>query len=114
MATLKPLTVWIITNCGKFLKRWEYQTIRPPGLPPEKSVCRRRSNRTGHGTTNWFKIGKGVRQRCILSPCLYNLYAVYTMQTAGLDESQAGIKISRRNINDLRYADDSTLMAESG
>ena len=113
LTTLKPLTVWITTNCGKFLKRWEYQTIRPPDLPPEKSVGRRRSYRIGHGTTDWFKIGKGVRERCILSLYLYNLYAVYTMQNAGLDESQAGIKTSKRNINDLRYADDSTLMAES-
>ena len=69
--------------------------------------------RTGHGTTDWFKIGKGVRQGCILSPCLFNLYAEYIMRNAGLDESQAGIKIAGRNINNLRYADDTTLMAES-
>ncbi|KAB0358688.1 hypothetical protein FD754_002844 [Muntiacus muntjak] len=69
--------------------------------------------RTGHGTTDWFQIGKGVRQGCILSPCLFNLYAEYIMRNAGLDETQAGIKISRRNINNLRYADDTTLMAES-
>ena len=69
--------------------------------------------RTGHGTTDWFQIGKGVRQGCILSPCLFNLYAVYIMQNAGLDEAQAGIKIARRNISNLRYADDTTLMAES-
>ena len=69
--------------------------------------------RTGHGATDWFKIEKGVRQGCILSPCLFNLYAEYIMQTAGLDETQAGIKIVRRNINNLRYADDTTLMAES-
>ena len=69
--------------------------------------------RTGYGTTDWFKIGKGIRQGCILSPCLFNLYAEYIMRKAGLGESQAGIKIARRNINNLRYADDTTLMAES-
>ena len=69
--------------------------------------------RTGHGTADCFQIGKGVHQHCILSPCLFNLYTEYIMQNAGLDESQAGIKISRRNSNKLRYADDTTLMAES-
>ena len=69
--------------------------------------------RTGHGITDWFQIGKGVRQGCILSPCLFNLYAEYIMQNTGLEEEQAGIKIARRNINNLRYADDTTLMAES-
>ena len=69
--------------------------------------------RTGHGTTDWFQIGKGVRQGCILSPCLFNLHTEYIMRNAGLDESQAGIQIARRNINNLRYADDTTLMAES-
>ena len=69
--------------------------------------------RTGHGTTDWFQIGKGVRQGCILSPYLFNLYAEYIMRNAGLEETQAGIKIARRNINNLRYADDTTLMAES-
>ena len=68
--------------------------------------------RTGNGTTDWFQIGKGVRQGCILSPCLLNLYAEYTLQNAGLDEAQAGIKISRRNISNFRYANDTTLMAE--
>ena len=67
----------------------------------------------GHGTTDWLQIGKGVRQGCILSPCLFNLYAEYIMRNAGLEEAQAGIKISGRNINNLRYADDITLMAES-
>ena len=67
----------------------------------------------GHGTTDWFQIGKGVHQGCILSTCLFNLYADYIMRNAGLDEAQAGIKIARRNINNLRYADDTTLMAES-
>ena len=69
--------------------------------------------RTGHGTTDWFQIGKGVCQGCILSPCLFNFYAEYIMRNAGLEEAQAGIKIASRNINDLRYRDDSTLMAES-
>ena len=69
--------------------------------------------RTGHGTTDWFPIGKGVRQGCILSPCLFNLYAEYIMWNARLDEAQAGIKIARWNINNLRYSDDTTLMAES-
>ena len=69
--------------------------------------------RTGHGTTDWFQIGKGVCQGCILSPFLFNLYAEYIMRNAGLDEAQAGIKIARRNINNLRYADDNSLMAES-
>ena len=69
--------------------------------------------RTGHGTTDWFQIGKGVHQGCILSPCLFNLYAEYIMQNASVDESQARSKISRRNINNFRYADDSTVTAES-
>ena len=68
--------------------------------------------RTGHGTTDWFQIGKGVCQGCILSPCLFNLSAEYIMRSPGLEETQAGIKIARRNINNLRYADDTTLMAE--
>ena len=68
---------------------------------------------TGHGTTDWFQIGKAVRQGCVLSPCLFNLYADYIMRNAGLDEAQAGIKTAGRNINNLRYADDTTLMAES-
>ena len=69
--------------------------------------------RTRHRTTDWFQIGKGVRQGCILSPCLFNFYAEYLMRNAGLDEAQAGIKTARRNINNLRYADDTILMAES-
>ena len=87
---------------------------RPPYLPPEKSACRSRATiRTGHGTTDWFQIGKGVCQGCILPPCLFNLYAEYIMRNAGLDEAHAGIKIAERNINNLRYADDTTLMEES-
>ena len=69
--------------------------------------------RTAHGKTEWFQIGKGVHQGCTLSPCLFNFYAEYIMRNAGLEEAQAGIKIARRNINNLRYADDTTLMAES-
>ena len=69
--------------------------------------------RTGHGTTDWFQIGKGVRQGCILSPCLFNFYAEYIVRNAGLEETQAGIKIAGRNINNLRYADDTSFMAES-
>ena len=69
--------------------------------------------RAGHGTTDWFQIGKGVHQGCIVSPCLFNFYAEYIMRDARLDEAKAGIKLTRRNINNLRYADDSTLMAES-
>ena len=69
--------------------------------------------RTGHGTTDWFQIGKGVRQGCILSPCLFNFYAEYIMRNTGLEETQAGIQIARKNIKHLRYADDLTLMAES-
>ena len=70
--------------------------------------------RTGHGTTDWFQIGKGVRQGCVLSPCLFSFYAEYIMRNAGLEEVQAGIKIAGRNISNLRYADNTTLMAESG
>ena len=73
----------------------------------------RKQVRTGHGTTDWFQIGKGVRQGCISSPCLFSFYAEYIMRNAGLEESQAGIMIAGRNINNLRYADDTTLMAES-
>ena len=87
---------------------------------PEKSYLMRNlyagqevTVRTGHRTTDWFQIGKGIRQSCILSPCLFNFYAEYIMQNAWLDESQAEIKIARRNINNFRYADDNTLKAES-
>ena len=107
----KPLTMWI-TNCGRFLKRL--------GIPDHLTCLLRNlyagqeaTARTGHGTTDWFQVGKGVHQGCILSPCLLNLYAEYIMQSAGLDEAQAGIKIAWKNINNLRYADDTTLKAES-
>ena len=105
----KPLTVWITTNCGEFFKRWEHQTclLRNLYAGQEATV------RTGHGTTDWFQIRKGVHQGCILSPCLFILYAEYIMRNARLDEAQAGIKIAGRNINNLRYADDTTLVAES-
>ena len=87
---------------------------RPPYLPPEKSVCGSRTIvGTRHGKMDWFQTGKGVPLGCILSPCLFNLYAEYIVWNAGLDEAQTGIMIARRNINTLRYADDTTLMAES-
>ena len=87
---------------------------RPPDLPLEKSICRSGSNSYNWTWNNdWFQIGKGVRQGCILSPCLFNLHAEYITRNAGLEETQAGIKIAGRNINNLRYADNTTLMAES-
>ena len=87
---------------------------RPPDLPLEKPVSRfqEATVRTEHGTTDWFQI-EGIRQGCILSPCLFKLHAEYVMRNAGLKEAQAGIKIARRNISNLRYADDTTLMAEN-
>uniref|UniRef100_A0A670JQE1 ribonuclease H n=1 Tax=Podarcis muralis TaxID=64176 RepID=A0A670JQE1_PODMU len=105
-------------DCVDHSKLW--QVLKEMGVP-DHLICLLRNLyvgqeatvRTGYGTTDWFKIGKGVRQGCILSPCLFNLYAEFIMRKAGLDESQAGIKISGRNINNLRYADDTTLMAES-
>ena len=107
----KPLTMWITINCGKF---WKI------GIPDHLTWLLRNlyagqeaTVRTRHGTTDWFQIGKEVCQGCILSPCFFNLYAEYLMRNAGLEETQAGIKIARRNINNLRYADDTTLMAES-
>ena len=94
----KPLVrVWQQTENSS-----KYRNTRPPYLPPEKSVCRSRSNTTRHGTTNWFQIGKGVHQGCILSPCLFNLYAEYITRNARLDEAQAGVKSAGRNINNLR------------
>ena len=107
----KPLTVWIT-------KRWKI--LKKMGIP-EHLTCLLRNLyagqeatvRTGHGKTDWFQIGKGVRQDCILSPCLFNFYAEYIMRNAGLEEAQPGIKTAGRNIKSLRYADDSTLMAES-
>ena len=107
----KSLTVWITINCGKFWKRWEYQTLTC--LLRQLYAGQEATVRNGHGTTDWFQIRKGVNQGCILSPCLFNLYAEHIMRTAGLEEAQAGIKIAERNINNLRYVDDTTLMAES-
>ena len=102
----KPLTVWITTN---------WKILKEVGLPDHLTCLLRNlyagqeaTVRTGHGTTHWFQ-RKGVYQGCILSPCLFNLYAEYIMRNAGLDEAQAGMKIARRNINNLRYADDTTL-----
>ena len=110
--TPKALTVRITTNYGKFLKEM--------GVPDHLSCLLRNLYagqeaivRTGHGTIDWFQIGKGVHQGCILSPCLFNLYAEYIMRNNGLDEAQAGIKIAGTNINYLRYTDHTTLMAES-
>ena len=104
----RPLTVWITINCGKFWKRW--------GIPDHLTWLLRNlyagqeaTVRTGRGTTDWFQIGKGICQGCILSPCLFSLYAEYLMRKAGLEEAQAGIKTAGRNINNLRYADDTTL-----
>ena len=87
---------------------------RPPNLPPEKFYAGQEATvRIGHGTTNWFQIEKGVHQGCVLSSCLFNLYAEYVMRNVGLDEAQSGIKIAGRNINNLRYTDYTTLMAKS-
>ena len=107
----KPLTVWITINCGKFWKRWAYQTTWLASW--ETCMTVRKQHLELDGTTDWFQIGKGVCQGCILSPCFFNLYAEYIMRNARLDEAQAGIKIARRNINNLRYADDTSLIAES-
>ena len=105
------LTMWIITN---------WKILQEMGTPDPLTCLLRNlyagqeaTVRTRHGTTDWFQIGKGVRQDCILSPCLFNFYAEYIMRNAGLEEAQAGIKIAGRNINNLRYACDTTLIAES-
>ena len=107
----KPLTVWITTD---------WRILQEIGIPDHLTCLLRNlyadeeaTVRTGHGTTDWFQIGKGVCQGCILSPCLFNLYAEYFMRNAGLEGAQAGIKIAGRYINNLRYADDTTLIAES-
>ena len=108
----KPMTVWITTNCGKFFKRWKYQTT----LPVCWEICmqvKKQQFRTGHGTTDWFQIRKEICQGYILSPYLFNLFAEYIMWNVGLDEAQAGIKIAGRNINNFRYVNDTTVMAES-
>ena len=109
----KSLTVWITINCGKFLNGNGMEI-------PNHLTCllrnlyagQKATVRTRHGTTDWFQIGKGVCQGCILSPCLFNLYAEYIMRNTGLEETQTKIKIAERNIKNLRYADGITLMAE--
>ena len=111
LTTPKPLTVWTTTN---------WIILKEMGIP-HHLICLLRNlyagqeaiARTGHGTTDWFQIGKGVRQGCILSLCLFNFYAEYIMRNAGLEEAQAGIKTAGRNISNLRYAEDTTLMADS-
>ena len=107
----KSLTVWITTN---------WKILQEMGIPDHltcllRNLCadKEATVRTGHEITDCFQTGKRVRQGCILSPCLFNLYAEYIMQNTGLDEAQAGIKIARRNIDNLRYAEDTTLMAEN-
>ena len=107
----KPLTVWITIH---------WKILKEMGIPDHLTYVLRSlyadqaaTVRTGHGITNWFQIGKGVHQGCILSPCLFNFYAEYIMRNAGLDETQAGVKIVGRNINNLRYTDNTTLIAES-
>ena len=108
---LEILIVWITTN---------WKIFQDMGIPDHLTCLLRNvyagqeaTVRTGHGTTDWLQIEKGVHQGCILSPCFFNLFAEYIMKNAGLEEAQAGIKITGRNINNLRYADDTTLMAES-
>ena len=108
----KPSTVWINNKLWKILKEM--------GIPGHLTCFLRNlyagqeaTVRTGHGTTDWFQIGKGVHQVCILPPCLFNLYAEYIMRNVGLEEAQAGVEIARRNISNVRYADDTTLMEES-
>ena len=111
MTMLKPLIVWITTNCGQFLEM---------GIPDHLTCLLRNlyagqeaTVRTRHGTMDWFKIGKGVCQGCILPSCLFNLYAEDIMRDTGLEEAQAGIKTAGRNINNVIYADDTIFMAES-
>ena len=113
LTTPKTLTVWITINCGKFWKKWEYQTTWPASWETYMQVRKQQLELDMEQQTGSIQIGKGVRQSCILSPCLCNFYAEYIMQNAGLDEAQARNKIAGRNTNNLRYADDTTLMAES-
>ena len=119
----KNIDFWFIDyvkafDCVDHNKLWKI--LKETGIPDHLTCLLRNlytgqeaTVRTGHGTTDWFQIGKGVHQGCILSPCLFNLYAKYTMKNVGLDEVQAGIKIAGRNTDNLRYTDDTTLMAES-
>ena len=106
----KPLTMWITIN---------WKILKEMGIPDHLTCLLRNlytgqktTVKTGHGTTDWFQIGKGIHQGCILSLCLFNLYAEYIMSNGGLDEAQTGIRITGRNINNLRYADETSLMAE--
>ncbi|KAB0373038.1 hypothetical protein FD755_015791 [Muntiacus reevesi] len=115
-----PIRITADLSIETLQARREWQDILKMGIPDHltcllRNLCagQEATVRTGHGTTDWFQIGKGVHQGCILSPCLFNLYAEYIMKNAGLGEAQAGIKTAGRNINNLRYADDTTLMAES-
>ena len=107
----KPLTLWITTNYGIFIERWDYQTA----LPASWEICMlvKKQQLELDGTMDWFQTGKEVGQGCRLSPCLFNLCAEYIMRNAGMNEAPAGIKIDRRNINNVRYTDDTTLMVES-
>src|SRR5574337_302229 len=116
--SISALLTMPVFDCVDHLKLWKI--LKEMGIPDHLTCLLRNlyagqeaTVRTGHGITDWFQIGKGVLQGCILSPCLFNLYAEYIMRNTGLEEAQAGIKIARRNINNLRYADDITLMAES-
>ena len=111
LTMLKPLTVWTTIN---------WKILKEVGIPDHLTCLLRNlyagqeaTVRNGHGTTDWFQIGKEVCQSCILSPCLFKFYAVYIMRNGGLEEAQAGIKIAGRNISNLKYADDTTLMTES-
>ena len=108
---LEPLIMWLTANCGKFLKRWEYQTI----FPASWEICMqvKKQQLELDMEQDWFQIGKAVHQGFILLPCLFNFYAEYIMQNVRLDEAQAGIESAGRNINNLRHADDTTLMAEN-
>ena len=122
------LSDWTVLNCLiDYAKAFDcvdhnklWKILKEMGIPDYLTcllrnlyACQEATVRTGHGTTDWFQIGKGVCQSCILSPCLFNLHGEYIMRNSGLDEAQAGVKIARRNINNLRYTDDTTLMAES-
>ena len=111
-ANTLTLTVWITINCGKFLMIFlmaDHLTCVPRNLYAGQEA----TVKTRHGRMDWFKIGRGVHQGCVLSSCLFNFYAEYILRNTGLEETQAGIKIARRNMNNLRYADDTTLMAEN-
>ena len=117
-ASISALLTMPKPDCVDHNKLWKI--LKEMGIPDDLTCFLRNlyagqeaTVRTGHGTTNWFQIGKGVCQGCILSPCLFKLYSEYILRNAGLDESQAGIKIPGRNINNLRYADDNNLMSES-